>query len=169
MQPMRILHAPETVGGNPYGLARAEREIGLASWAVALQESPFRHPIDEVLCPPGSPLIRREIQRWALLRRAIWEFDVIHFNFGASLLPQWVPPVGPPRQPWGALPRYAYGWYARLLELRDLPLLQRAGKGIVVTYQGDDARQGDYCRRHYAISPATEVEPGYYSAGSDAR
>ncbi len=51
--------------------------------------------------------------------------------------------------------------------MRELPLLRLAGKGIVVTYQGDDARQGDYCRTHFDISIAG-VEPGYYTPRSDA-
>jgi hypothetical protein len=51
----------------------------------------------------------------------------------------------------------------------DLPLLKRAHKRIFVTYQGDDARQGDYCRAHFAIHFAHEVDEGYYSTDSDAR
>src|SRR5262249_25466492 len=39
-------------------------------------------------------------------------------------------------------------------------------KVIVMAYQGDDARQGDYCRKNYTISPADHVD--YYSAESDA-
>jgi len=39
---------------------------------------------------------------------------------------------------------------------------------VFVTYQGDDARQGDYCLQHFAISIASQVEPGYYDAASDA-
>lgn len=165
MRKLRILHCPESVGGNPQALARAEREVGLASWAVALEESRFRYQGDETLCPAGSSIWRREMQRWPLLWRALRHFDVIHFNFGLSLTPQWSPPSadGPSRK------RQVYNWYARLLELRDLPLLKRAGKGIVVTYQGDDARQGDYARAHFAFSTAQEVGPGYYSPESDAR
>jgi hypothetical protein len=51
--------------------------------------------------------------------------------------------------------------------LYDLPLLKRAGKGIVVTYQGDDARQGDFSLAKFDISVAREVDPGYYSNESD--
>jgi glycosyltransferase involved in cell wall biosynthesis len=47
-------------------------------------------------------------------------------------------------------------------------MLKKAGKGIVVTYQGDDARQGEVCLKNFEINPASEVEPGYYSAKSDA-
>ncbi|HYY96560.1 MAG TPA: hypothetical protein VE713_18795, partial [Pyrinomonadaceae bacterium] len=57
--------------------------------------------------------------------------------------------------------------YKRLEDMCDLPLLKKAGKGIVVTYQGDDARQGDFCRAHFALSPAGEVDAGYYTRASD--
>jgi glycosyltransferase involved in cell wall biosynthesis len=55
------------------------------------------------------------------------------------------------------------------LELRDLRAFKRAGKVIAVTYQGDEARQGDFCRAHFDISIARVVAPGYYSPWSDAR
>jgi hypothetical protein len=61
----------------------------------------------------------------------------------------------------------SYNLYSRIFELRDLPLFKRLGKGICVTYQGDDARQGDFCQANFEISPVSEVEPGYYSKESD--
>jgi glycosyltransferase involved in cell wall biosynthesis len=52
--------------------------------------------------------------------------------------------------------------------LRDLPVLKREGKGIAVTYQGDDARQGDFCRKNFLITLAHEVGAEYYSPGRDS-
>ena len=40
-------------------------------------------------------------------------------------------------------------------------------KALFVTYQGDDARQGDYSQANFEISFASEVEDGYYSPRSD--
>ncbi len=71
--------------------------------------------------------------------------------------------------PPGQTVRTLLGWpYRALFEFADVALFKRAGKGIAVTYQGDDARQGDYCRAHHDITFAGEVEPGYYTARSDA-
>jgi len=53
------------------------------------------------------------------------------------------------------------------VQLRDLPLLKAAGKGIVMTYQGDDARQGDVLRAQFDIHPADEAESEYYTPISD--
>lgn len=162
MRPIRVLHCPELVGGNAQQLARAERALGLESVAVAFDQTVFAYDTDEVLFAPSDRLLQRESKRLRLLRRALRDFDVIHFNFGRTMMP--VPPDEPPPT-WRSR---AFAMYARLLELRDLPLLKRAGKAIVVTYQGDDARQGDFSRAHFDISIASHAEPGYYTATGDA-
>jgi hypothetical protein len=36
MGKIRVLHCPEMVAGNPQQLARAERELGIERWVVAL-------------------------------------------------------------------------------------------------------------------------------------
>ena len=161
MKPIRVLHCPELVGGNAQQLARAERELGLESVAVAFEQTVFAYETDEVLFAPSDRLLRREAKRVALLRRALRDFDVVHFNFGRTLTP--VPPDEPPVSRRARL----YAAYARIVELRDLPLLKRAGKAVVVTYQGDDARQGDYSRAHLEVSIASHGEPGYYTPSGD--
>ncbi|MFN8490933.1 MAG: glycosyltransferase [Caldilineaceae bacterium] len=162
---IRVLHCPNLVGGNPQGLARAERELGLASYAVAFRQNYLQYKTDEVLFAPNDHLVMQEIKRWKFLWRVLRQFDIIHFNFGESLMPI--------RRGWGAanLPAKrklnVFDWYREWLELQDLPLLKRMGKGIVVTFQGDDARQGDYSRANFPINIAQEVAEDYYAAGSD--
>jgi glycosyltransferase involved in cell wall biosynthesis len=145
-------------------LARAERVVGLDSWSVVTQQNYFQYQADEILLAQHESRLKLEVKRWPVLWRALRDFDILHFNAGQSLMPQrvlWKPERYPTYLWW------LYRPYARLLELRDLPLWQWAGKGIVMTFQGDDARQGDFCREHFAITAATEVEAGYYSAKSD--
>src|SRR5436853_1038691 len=131
-RPLCVLHVPAGVGGHAIGLARAERELGLDSRVIAFDPPPFGYAADEVLFADVRPL-RREFRRWSFLRRALREADVIHFNFGSAILPRYWPSAHRNL-------RTVYGLYARLVEGRDLRALRRAGKGIVVTYQGDDAR-----------------------------
>lgn len=167
MRGLRILHCPTMVGGNPQGLARAERELGLESWSVAFNRDYFNYEADEVLVAERhSPLVR-EIKRWRLLIRALRDFDIIHFNFGLSIMPQRIQPSAAAKNEHPSLVRWMFGYYTRIFEFRDLSLLKRAGKGIVVTYQGDDVRQGDYCLTNFEISPASEVEADYYTPESD--
>jgi glycosyltransferase involved in cell wall biosynthesis len=163
---LRVLHAPHLVGGNPPSLARAERALGVASWCVALEEHPFGYACDEVLRRTGESRLRREYRRWKLFKRALHDFDVLHFNSGQSIL-SWGAVLGN-RERLTAFERIALA-VSPHLEYLDLPAFKRAGKVLAVTYQGDEARQGDFCTAHFALSIAHEVSPGYYSAWSDAR
>lgn len=150
-RPLRVLHCPASVGGNPGSLARAEREVGLDSWAVAFEPVHMGYTVDEVLFESvRGGRLGRELKRWALLRRALRSFDVVHFNFGSSILPKAYPRGLGPATETGR--RTLFQLYARSLQLRDLGWLKRAGKGVAVTFQGDDARQTDYCRTHFEIS-----------------
>jgi glycosyltransferase involved in cell wall biosynthesis len=147
-RPLRVLHLPALVGGHAAGLARAERALGLDSRTLALHPPPYGYKADEVLFPPGTRRLGREARRLNALRR-LARADVVHFNFGSTLLPRWHPDAHPLQR-----------LYARLLEDRDLAWLRRRGTAVFVTYQGDDARQGG--ARFDAILP-----PGYFDPRLD--
>ncbi len=166
---IRVLHCPHPVGGHAPQLARSERELGVASWSVAFSRSPFSQRCDEILWPDPTAVVRNECARWRLLWRAVKDFDVVHFNFGTPIFPRPIAPrpAAPSRTKW--VLRRAFDAYAGLLRYTDLRVLSRLGKAVFVTYQGDDARQSDFCRQHFAINAVEEVGPGYYSPESDAR
>jgi glycosyltransferase involved in cell wall biosynthesis len=146
-------------------LARSERELGLASWAITAQQNYLNYSTDEVLLGANENRLKLELKRLPLLWRIWRSFDIVHFNSGQTLMPQRVMrSAGRYSSPLLSL----YQGYVRLVELRDLPVLKAMGKGIVVTFQGDDARQGDYCAAHFAINAVNEVEPGYYTGAADA-
>jgi glycosyltransferase involved in cell wall biosynthesis len=167
--PLRVLHTPTNTGNHPQGIARAERELGLDSRCVQLWGAWFDYEVDELLARPGDGRLAVERRRWRLLQRALFDFDVIHFNFGSSLLP-----TAAPASAHSALAKRIVDGsgklYARVFGLRDLPLLHRAGKTIVVTYQGDDARQGrgkGVPAFHQRL--AETVGSGYYTELDDER
>jgi len=160
---MRILHCLYDIGGNPGALARAEREIGLDSTAVVLRSQRFGFEMDEVLCGDDDGYLRQEWRRWGLLWRAARHFDVVHFNYGRSLAPPWKGPGSAAAAGVGGPLGRVVDLYLRSTWMRDVPLLRALGKGIFVTYQGDDARQGDWVSQHFAVNPVDEVEPGYYT------
>ena len=164
---IRVLHCPTAVAGNPQGLARAERELGFRSVAVALRNGYSDPGGVEVLFAEGDSYLKTDLKRWGLLWRAARRFDIVHYNFGTTLMPRYVPGGKVVGQKYPRLFYEAVDLYRRLEDMCDLPILKRAGKGIVVTYQGDDARQGDFCRANFEISPAEEVEAGYYTPESD--
>jgi glycosyltransferase involved in cell wall biosynthesis len=135
---LRVLHCPTTCGGNPQHLARAERAVGLESWAVAFGENAFHYEADEVI----ESRLLIELKRWNVLWRAMRRYDVIHFNMGRTIMPPLVTSKGSSSQRFPSLLHDAYGVYARALGMRDLALLHRMRKALFVTFQGGDARQG---------------------------
>ena len=165
--PLRVLHCPWDVGGHPAGLAAAERELGLESTTIVFEPSPFGYPADEVVWSSGDRPRVIELKRWRMLFRAMRDFDLVHFNFGSTLAPQRIPADGPGVEEARSPGDRTYRFYSALLEQLDLPLLSRLGKAIFVTFQGDDARQGDVARRR-PVNAAVEAAPGHYTPASDA-
>jgi glycosyltransferase involved in cell wall biosynthesis len=155
------------VGGHPSGLAAAERELGLESTTLAFKASPYGYPVDEVVWGEGDRAAVQELKRWRLLARVVRDFDVIHFNFGSTIAPRRTPHDVPGAEQAGRLRERVYMRYEAIFEQLDLPLLRRAGKGIFVTFQGDDARQGDRASG-YEVTGVVEADPGHYTPDSDA-
>ena len=159
---MRVLHCPEIVGGNAQQLARSERDLGLQSKAIAFRQNYLLFETDEVLLPNGGGRLRLEFARWRLMVKAL-SYDVIHYNFGQTIFPA-CRLFSRRRPPLGLL----LSLYSHIFDAFDLRLFRLLGKGIIVTFQGDDARQGDYCREHFAITIANEVDTNYYNLTSDS-
>jgi hypothetical protein len=114
-----ILHGPSNTAGNPFGLSRAERELGLRSDVAVLEGHPFGYEVDidlDVSDRTDPDAIKK---KKGFLRRAILRYKVFH---------------------------YAYGGHTFFQTLEDgelrteIPLLKRLGKKILVTFIGDDAR-----------------------------
>lgn len=133
---LRVLHCPTSTGGNAWALAQAEREIGLDSDVMVFSRGPFGYNCDIDLRMATRSAFGKALTVSAFLARAAVSYDVIHFNFGRSLL--------------SGLPGFLAG-----LEQRDLPLLRALGKGIVVTYQGCDVRQRGFCESRFDVSACT--------------
>lgn len=167
LRQMRVLHTPTITGGNAPGIAAAERAEGIQSDCVIFTESPMAYPGKVVLFAETDNFFIREWKRYRFFFHAVRKYDVFHFNYGESIFPSDFARTG--NSFWGQAFYYLKKIYGRLLALQDLAILRLLGKGVFVTYQGDDARQGGYCRTHFPITFATEVAPGYYSDNNDAR
>jgi hypothetical protein len=164
---MRVLHCLSLIGGHPGQLAKAEREIGLDSRCVALTGSPYEYEADEILVSSDAGFRRREAARWRLLWRAMRWADVVHFNFGSTVMPRRAAVEEVQRSVLRARARswLAYSW---LFAQRDLPVFRAAGKVMAMTYQGNDARQRDVSLERFEVTAAHEVDDHYYPLGSDA-
>lgn len=104
----------------PWGLAQAEKKVGVDSDVLALYDSWFRFPSERAIFQnQQESLVKKVLLIPNLIKEVIRirkNYDVFHFNFGSSLID---------------LRRLG-------LHLIDLPFYK--GK-IVVTYNGCDARQ----------------------------
>ncbi len=161
----RVLHAPSMVGGNPQGQSRALRRIGVDSIALALAKSVYSYPSDVVVWQGGERLPLRELKRWLAMLRYLPRADVVHYNFGTTLA---APPFFDVRQ--GRYSKHkAFCVYAEMLQELELRYLAFRKVPVFVTYQGDDARQGDYCRAHFEHTIAEHVDQHYYTAHGDTQ
>ncbi len=166
-RPLRVVHVPNSVGGNPQGLSKQLRALGVDSEVWALAENPFGYQADRTLWTPGDGLLLREWKRlvaiWAVARK----FDIIHFNFGTTLsapLPmRRDADLGLVRK----LKTLINALYRRALFGLEIMLYRLHGRAMFIHYQGDDARQGDVCLDRFRYSIAHQVGGGYYCRPSD--
>lgn len=159
-RPLRVLHAPTMMGGTPQSLAMAERELGLDSRSAAFFQTAYGYKADELVFDGKAGRLHQEQRRWRFLLKAAHEFDVIHFNAGETIMPQYVERAST------AAHHRLFDLYARAFELRDVAWLRRLGKAVFVTFLGGEARLHDYGREHFEISYTHEVND---EATSDMR
>lgn len=162
MKSYAILHCPYNWAGNPGNLARAERKLGLKSWAVDFGKNFYAFKCDEVI--GNKPFFIREYKRWVLLFTILFKFDIVHFNAGSSLMPDW----SINEKYINSIHEKIHSLYIRFFVLKDLCLLKIFRKGIVVTFQGDDARQRDYCKEHFEVTFVNDVPENYYSPSNES-
>lgn len=161
---LKLLHIPHSVGGNAYNLSCHLKKLGLESESWSLRNNFFNYKSDYVIISDKDNFVIAEIKKFLALRYVFF-YDVIFFNFGSTLFR---PPLSGSRE---SLSRFillsVYTAYTSFLQRVELFFLKILKKKILIQYQGDDARQGDYCKQNFSISIATQVDSGYYSPFSD--
>jgi hypothetical protein len=164
---LRILHAPSVVGGNATTLSRTLNQLGFPSISVAYEDHRFSYNPDVVLWKRNHGTIAKEIIRISSVFRAALGYEVIHFNFGTTMAMPSLP-ISVSTVSWKLkLARevhYLLSEFLQILEVRLLSLLKRR---VVITYQGDDARQGDKSLEIFDESIALHVESDYYNFRTD--
>ena len=147
---IRILHLPMLIGGNPQGISNHFNEMGLNSETWTFSTNPYGYQPDLILFIETDSFLYREIKRLYALRY-IFMFDVVFFNFGSTLFQQ-VAPKNDKRSPHKKLFLSLYRIYAAAMQKLELTILRFRGVVMLVQYQGDDARQGDYVRDNFKIN-----------------
>jgi glycosyltransferase involved in cell wall biosynthesis len=162
-----VLHLPTTVGGNPQGISNHLKELGVQSETWTIRQNYFGYPADKVIVDSKDSIILAELKKLLALRY-VFMFNVVFFNFGSSLFKPY--PLAYNNR-FGFLKIIVYHfWYLYTLIMQRLEffLLKALDRKCFVQYQGDDARQGDYCKEYFNISVASQVENGYYTKKSDS-
>lgn len=163
----KVLHAPSSVGGNPQALSRALRRLNVASQSLVVSQNYMAYPADIELHHPGQSFLKREFKRiWAIFF-LLPKFDVIHYNSGTTVASAYAFKLHA-KQGFKGYVRFLFAAYLRLLQQLEIAYITVLGKRIFFTFQGDDARQGDYSRANFSISIAQQVDEGYYDEVSDA-
>lgn len=161
-----VLHAPTTVGGNPQGLSISLRQLGICSRSLTFQQNYFNYPADYVLWSSNTSFLVKEIKRLVCILFIASRYDIIHYNFGMTIANPFCS-SSPEEHRVRQLLKHIYSFYRYYLNLFELNFYVILGKKLFVTYQGDDARQGDYCLQKFKISIADQVDENYYSKESD--
>ena len=163
---MRVIHLPTTVGGNPQGISKHLNRLGVKSETWTLSQNYFGYPADKVICKENRGILVRELKR-VLALRYIFRADVVFFNFGNGFFSPFVAINDKKYLGYKNIFIKLYSFYSRMMSKVELGLINLLKKPIFIQYQGDDARQGDYCRKHFEITFADRVEKGYYTSASD--
>lgn len=136
---MKVLHLPTSVGGNSWGLAQAEKSIGLDSRVLIDNNTWLNYKNDICLNLQDKNTFSAVLKRIQTFFQIRTKYDVFHFNYGTSLLD------------------FVY----RAIFVLDLPFYK--GKKIM-TYNGSDARQnlnilcGKFIGEIYEIEPYNNVD-----------
>lgn len=129
-----VLHLPTLVGGNASFLSLGEKSNGIDSFVITIFDvNKLNLPIYDLSLHHKSKLFFTiNILIFYILK--IRKFDIIHYNFGMTLT---------------ATDSSLLFRFRMNIELLILKLLR---KKIVVTFQGSDARQANYCKENYEFT-----------------
>lgn len=167
-QPLRVVHLPTSVGGNPQGLSQSLRALGLDSESWIFLQNYFAYASTRTIWNPGDGLFKREWKRWRAIAQVARRSDVIHFNYGSG----WAYPIpmfsSADKTLKARLWRLVTSTYLHALCLLELNVYRLLRRPMFAHYQGDDARQGAASLTRFRHSIAQYVEVGYYSPEGDA-
>lgn len=129
---MKVLHAPENIGGQASIIAKAQRGLGIESDVLIFDQSYLNYECDINLSLAEKPKAIALFVKVINFIKCLFKYDVFHFHFARSLLPRNL----------------------------DLPILKLFKKKIVMHYWGSDIRQLDIAKRYkYHYAREMEIDP----------
>lgn len=154
MTALRVIHLPEMVGGNAWGLSQGLRAIGVQSETWSLLPPAFGYKSDRVISAKEDSLIKREVAK-ILSLRYVFLFDIVFLNFGRTLFAPVTSHtknniIGVQKFKARVLVRI-FNYYQLSMQGLEIWLLKILRRKILVQFQGDDARQSDVFQQRYGI------------------
>ena len=163
----RIIHLPQSVGRNAYGLSSALNQLGFKSQVWIVEQNYLGYDADKILFEKSDSLIWREVKRlWAL--SYVFRAEIVFFNFGQTLFQQLPKDYGKDSRLLVRIFYHLYRVYAHCMQSIELSLLRAQNRILLVQYQGDDARQGEYLLNNFKVNIADQVGSNYYPKSRDA-
>jgi len=163
---MKVLHLPEVIGGNPQGLSQHLQMIGVDSITWTVRQNYYGYAADRVIANIDDSFLTSQFKKLLALRYVFGRYDIIHFNFGSSLFGSHIN-YRPSWPFWKKAARVIFNSWQDIMQILELKILHWRGVPCFVHYQGDDARQGDYCLKNFPICIASQVGSEYYNLDSD--
>ena len=165
---LRIVHLPYDIGGNPGGLNKFLNLNGFKSKLIVIKKNNFSYysPLN-IIAKENDSLLLIEIKKIFALKY-IFQNDIIFFNFGTGLFSHFISRDMKKNKNFREfIQSKVYNFYSYIMSYFEVFLIKLLRKKLLIQYQGDDARQGDYCLQNYEINIATQVSKGYYNYESD--
>jgi hypothetical protein len=165
-RPVKIVHLPTSVGGNAACLSAHLNKCGLKSESWAVTDNTYGYPADYIIAPGATTSAAIEWKK-LLAMRYIAQFDAVFLNYGSTLFSPLSAGAKRHEKFLGRLKHNVLRSFAQLMQHLELFLLQAFNRVVMVQYQGDDARQGDFCGKNFSINAVTQAGEGYYTEKSD--
>jgi hypothetical protein len=163
---MKVIHLPTAVGGNPQGISKHLNQLGVNSQTWVFEQNYLKYPADKIIKDKNNSIFFGEIKR-ILSLSYIFNADIVFYNYGSGLFK----PFYVPNKKSSSFLKYKilqfYGVYSGLMARLELNFIKIFNKPIFIQYQGDDARQGDFCINNFEITFADRVGKDYYTKKSD--
>lgn len=133
MSDFRVIHLPLNFGNNSYYLNLAEKKYITSHTLIVGKNDNFNKFISNYSVKIKNKYIRF-LKKIILFVYLLFFYKIFHYNFGTTLLSSHSSP-----------------FFSLMMKI-ELKTLKIFRKGIVVTFQGSDARLSRYCRTHYKIT-----------------
>lgn len=127
---IRVIHLPKFVGNNSYFLSLSEKKL-IFSKTLSIDSRTIYSTYKADFQSYSKYKVIKYFNTLILYLLILMKYNIIHFNYGMTLT---------------ATHSSLFFRFRMNFELSILKLLR---KKIVVTFQGSDARQADYCKENY--------------------